>query len=238
MPSKQLGSQVGLAIPARPGVLAAALGETALVVVDMQNAFLSKGGYLDLIGTDVSPAAKVIASTQAVIAAARKAGLTIIYLQNGFDPELTEAETPTSPLYHKSNALKFMRSNPQYHGKLVTKGTWDFDFVEGIRPSAGEIIVTKARYSGFAGTNLDMILRAHRITTLLLAGVNANVCVESTLRDAYHREYFALMIADATFQSGPPAIMEATIFNVETFFGWVSSADEVCRALKQAETSG
>lgn len=238
MESKQRSSQVSLSIPARPAPLEITLPETALIVVDMQNAFLSKGGYLDLIGTDVSPAAKVIASTQAVIAAARKAGLTIIYLQNGFNPELKEAETPTSPLYHKSNALKFMRRNPQYHGKLVTKGTWDFEFVEGIRPGTGDIIVSKERYSGFAGTNLDMILRAHRITTLLLAGVNANVCVESTLRDAYHREYFALMIADATYQSGSPAIMEATIFNVETFFGWVSTTDEVCRALQQAETSG
>ena len=222
-------------IPARPEPFNFVPAETALIVVDMQNGFLSKGGYLDLVGIDVSPAAKATAATQAVIAAAREADLRIIYLQNGFDPGLKEAEMHASPLYHKSNALKFMRKNPQYHGKLVTKGTWDFEFVDGIRPQAGETIVYKARYSGFAGTNLDMILRAARIDSLVLVGVNTNVCVESTLRDAYHREYFALMVADATFQSGPPAMMEATIFNVEKFFGWVSTAEEVCRALKEVE---
>ena len=231
-------SQDRINITARPSDLAPSLGETALIVVDMQNAYLSKGGYLDLIGTDISGAPRAIASTQAVIVAVREVGLKIIYLQNGFDPELKEAQTPGSPVFHKSNALKFMRSNPQYHGKLITKGSWDFDFVDAIRPKPGDTVVTKARYSGFAGTNLDMILRAHRITTLLLAGVNANVCVESTLRDAYHREYFALMIADATYQSGPPKMLEATIFNVEKFFGWVSTTEEVCRALRAAKASG
>ncbi len=233
MHSKDSNSQDWIEIPARPTDFKVALVETALIVVDMQNAYLSKGGYLDLFGTDISPAPKVIASVQAVIASARAAGLKIIYLQNGFDPKLNEAECPTSPVYHKSNALKFMRNNPEYRGKLATTGTLDFDFVDGIEPSTGEIVVTKARYSGFAGTNLDNILRANRITHLLFVGVNTNVCVESTLRDAYHREYFALMVADATFQSGPPAIMESTIFNVESFFGWVSTAEEVSRALKQ-----
>jgi len=219
-------------IPARPEALVIVPAQTALVVVDMQHAFLSKGGYLDLVGTDVSPAARVIPAVLAVIGAARRAGLRIFYFQNGFDEQSREARAPSSPLYHKSKALKFMRNNPRYRRMLVTRGSWDFEFVEGIRPRRGETVVNKSRYSGFAGTNFDMLLRAERITTLLLVGVNTNVCVESTLRDAYHREYFALMVADATFQSGPPAMMEATIFNVQNFFGWVSTADEVCRALK------
>src|SRR5260221_3164243 len=71
-------------IPARPEPFNFAPAETALIVVDMQNGFLSKGGYLDLVGIDVSPAAKATAATQAVIYAAPDAGLEIIYLQNGF----------------------------------------------------------------------------------------------------------------------------------------------------------
>lgn len=234
MPAAQSASRSPISIPARPAALECKLAETALIVVDMQNAYLSEGGYLDLVGLDISQAPKAIAGTKAVIDAARGAGLKIIYLQNGFDPELNEAANSLSPVYHKSNALKFMRSHPDYAGKLITRGTWDHGFAEGIRPAPGEPVVRKARYSGFAGTNLDVILRASRITTLLLVGVNANVCVESTLRDAYHREYFALMVSDATYQSGPPAMLEATLFNVEKFFGWVSTTEEVCRALEQA----
>lgn len=235
MESRQADPAVRISIPARPAPLELTLAETALVVVDMQNAFLSKGGYLDLIGTDVSPAPGAIANTKTVIATARAAGMKVIFLQNGFDPDLREAGGPSSPVYHKSKALQYMREHAQYRGKLVTKGTWDFEFVEGIRPAAGEPVVTKARYSGFAGTNLDMILRANRINALILVGVNANVCVESTLRDAYHREYFALMVADATYQSGPPMMLEATLLNVERFFGWVSTTEGVCRALGNAK---
>jgi ureidoacrylate peracid hydrolase len=218
-------------LPARPDHLEVVLEETALIVVDMQNAYLSKGGYLDLVGFDVSKAPEVIAATKTVIDACRAAGIKIIFLQNGFEPELREASNPASPVYHKSNALKYMRAHPQYNGKLITKGTWDFELVQELRPHPDETVINKARYSGFAGTTLDMMLRAHRINALLIAGVNTNVCVESTLRDAYHREYFAVLVADATYQSGPSMMMDATVFNVEKFFGWVSTVDEVCRAL-------
>jgi ureidoacrylate peracid hydrolase len=225
------GIQRRVTFPARPANLDVVLEETALIVVDMQNAYLSKGGYLDLVGTDVSKAPKVITATKTVIDACRAACVKIVFLQNGFESELREASNPASPVYHKSNALKYMREHPQYNGKLITKGTWDFELVEELRPNPDETIINKARYSGFAGTNLDMMLRAHRINALLIVGVNTNVCVESTLRDAYHREYFAVMVADATYQSGPSMMMDATIFNVEKFFGWVSTVDEICRVL-------
>jgi ureidoacrylate peracid hydrolase len=218
-------------VPARPEAIKLPLEATALLVVDMQNGYLSKGGYLDLIGTDVSPAPKAIKGTLAVIEAARAAGLRIIYLQNGFSLDQREVGGEAAPVFHKSAALRYMRRNPDYRGKLITRGSWDFDFVEGIEPRPGETVIVKARYSGFAGTNLDETLRGARISHLVFAGVNTNVCVESTLRDAFHREYFALMVADATYQSGPPAMFDATVFNVQRFFGWVSTTAEFCSAL-------
>jgi ureidoacrylate peracid hydrolase len=207
---------------------------TALVIVDMQNAYLSRGGYLDRVGFDVSASAPVIERTTQVLAAARAAGLFIAHLQNGFDLEQTQAGGPTAPVWHKSNALKFMRAHPSARGTLITYGTWDYDIVDALKPAVGEAIIPKARYSGFAGTNLEQLLRARRITTLLLAGVNTNVCVESTLRDAYHREFFAVMVPDATLQAGPDFIFEATVFNVQRFFGWTASSESVVRALSTA----
>jgi ureidoacrylate peracid hydrolase len=165
------------------------------------------------------------------VAAARSAGLFVVHLQNGFDALQTEAGGPTAPVWHKSNALKYMRANPSERGKLITHGTWDHDFVEQLRPCAGEAVIPKARYSGFAGTYLEQLLRARGITTILLVGVNTNVCVEATLRDAYHREFFALMIPDATLQAGPDFIFRATVFNVTRFFGWAAPADNVIGAL-------
>lgn len=218
-------------VESNPEPLAIAVATTALVVVDMQNAYLSKGGYLDRVGFDVSASGPVIEKAAAVLAAARRAGLFVVHLQNGFDALQTEAGGPTSPVWHKSNALKYMRANPSERGKLITYGTWDYDFVTPMKPLPGEAIVPKARYSGFAGTNLEQLLRARGITTLLLVGVNTNVCVESTLRDAYHREFFALMIPEATLQAGPDFIFDATVFNVNHFLGWTTSAALLVEAL-------
>jgi ureidoacrylate peracid hydrolase len=194
-------------IEAEPESLTVGLTTTALIVVDMQNAYLSAGGYLDRVGFDVSASPSVIDKAAAVLAAARHAGIFVVHLQNGFDALQTEAGGPMAPVWHKSNALKYMRANPAERGQLIT------------------------RYSGFAGTNLEQLLRARGITTTILVGVNTNVCVEATLRDAYHREFFALMIPDATMQAGSDAIFEATVFNVTRFFGWVTSSEKIITAL-------
>jgi ureidoacrylate peracid hydrolase len=218
-------------IAARPEPLAVVPEETALIIVDMQNAYLSKGGYLDLCGFDVSGAPPVIAEVARVIADCRAAGLPIIYLQNGFSPDLREAGGPTAPVWHKSNALQFMRANEAYAGKLITHGSWDHEIVPEVAPQPGDIVVPKARYSGFAGTALEQILNARRIRTVLIAGVATNVCVESTLRDAYHREFFPLMVTDATMAAGGEAAQKAAEFNVTAFFGWLTTAAELRAAL-------
>jgi ureidoacrylate peracid hydrolase len=223
-------------LPARPEPLAIDLAETALVIVDMQNAYCSKGGYIDLVGFDVSGAAPVIAETARIAAACRAAGLPVIYLQNGFSPDQREAGGPAAPVWHKSNALKFMRANEAYAGKLITHGTWDHEIVPELTPEPGDILVPKARYSGFAGTALEQLLHARRIRTLLVAGVATNVCVESTIRDAYHREFFPVMLTDATMAAGAGA-QAATEFNVAAFFGWLATGVELRAALMSNGTS-
>lgn len=217
-------------LPARPEPLTVIVEETALVIVDMQNAYCSKGGYLDLVGFDVSAAAPVIAEAARIAAACRAAGVPVIYLQNGFAPDQREVGGPSAPVWHKSNALKFMRANEAYAGKLITHGTWDYAIVPELTPEPDDILVPKSRYSGFAGTALEQILQARRIRTLLVCGVATNVCVESTIRDAYHREFFPVMLTDATLAAGPGA-QAATEFNVATFFGWLSSGAELRAAL-------
>jgi ureidoacrylate peracid hydrolase len=102
--------------------------------------------------------------------------------------------------------------------------------VDELTPSPQDIVVHKSRYSGFAGTNLDQLLSASRVETLLVCGVATNVCVESTIRDAYHREYFPVMISDATMAAGP-GMQEATEFNVLRFFGWLIAGAEFRSAL-------
>jgi ureidoacrylate peracid hydrolase len=218
-------------IAAQPEPLAVVPEETALIVVDMQHAYCSPGGYLDLVGFDISGAPPVIAEAARVIADCRAAGIAVIYLQNGFSPDMREAAGPAAPVWHKSNALKFMREHEAYAGKLITHGTWDHEILPEVAPQPGDVVIPKSRYSGFAGTALAQQLAARRIRTLLFVGVATNVCVESTLRDAYHREFFPIMVSDATMAAGPGQ-QEATEFNVTRFFGWVTSAAELRAGLR------
>jgi len=216
-------------IPARPEPLTAEPAQTALVVIDMQNGYLSKGGYLDLAGFDVSGSPPVIARAARVLQAARRAGLFVVHAQNGWSESLAEAGPPTSPMWHKSNPLKYMRAHPG--SQLLIRGTWDHAIVDELKPLPHEPVVHKPRYSAFAGTNLEMLLRAHGITTLVFVGVNTNVCVETAVRDAFHREFFAVMVADATLQAGSQAVFDASVFNIEKFFGWTTSTDEMVALL-------
>ena len=99
-----------ITLPARPEPLRLKPSETALIVVDMQNAYASPGGYIDIAGFDISGAPAAIQRAKAALQTARAAGITVIYFQNGWDPEYREAGTPSSPNWHKSNALKSMRA--------------------------------------------------------------------------------------------------------------------------------
>jgi ureidoacrylate peracid hydrolase len=220
-------------LPARPEPLSLDPGCSALIVVDMQNAYASKGGYLDLAGFDISGAQGAIEAIAVAVRAARAAGMTVIYFQNGWDGEYLEAGGPGSPNYHKSNALKTMRKRPELAGSLLAKGTWDYALVDALAPQPGDIVIPKPRYSAFFNTQLDSILRARGIRTLVFTGIATNVCVESTLRDGFFLEYFGVVLEDATHQAGPDFVQKAAIYNIETFFGWVSNVADFCGAVGQ-----
>ena len=220
-------------LPARPEPIRVSADETAIVVIDMQNAYASPGGYLDLAGFDISGAGAVIEQSAKVLETARAAGMTIVYFQNGWDADYVEAGGPGSPNWHKSNALKTMREKPELQGKLLARGGWDYDLVEALKPAPTDIVLPKPRYSGFFNSQLDSVLRARGIRNLVFIGIATNVCVESTLRDGFFLEYFGIMLEDATHQAGPEFLQQATVYNVEKFFGWVSTVADFCGTFGQ-----
>ena len=220
-------------VPAEPSLLRLDLDRSALLVVDMQNAFGSPGGMLDLAGVDIAPARDVIANAKLVCSAARMARLPVIYLTMGYPADQSTAGGPDSPNPQKELALCLMRERPELRGKLLTIGTWDFEVVDELTPQATDTVIVKSRYSGFHGTDLDSVLRSRGIRNLLMVGIASNVCVESTIRDAYFLEYWPVMVADATMPAGSAEIHNATLYNVRTFFGWVTTAQEVASALRE-----
>jgi len=212
---------------AKPEPVEVELGRSAVVVVDMQNAFASRGGMLDLAGADISDAPRVTAGIRRVIEGARAAGVAVVYLQMGYSADLRTGGGPESPNPRKELALCLMSRNAEWKGKLLVEGTWDFAIADELAPQVGDIVILKTRYSGFAGTTLDERLRARGIKYLFFTGIATNVCVESTLRDAYFNEYWPVLLRDCCLQAGPPSMQEATLYNVESFFGWTIESGEL-----------
>ena len=227
-------SRATVTLPARPEPIRLNPAETAMIIVDMQNAYASPGGYLDIAGFDIAGCGAVIARAVVAADAARRAGIPVIYFQNGWDPAYAEAGTPGSPNWHKSNALKTMRKRPELAGTLLAKGGWDYALVDALAPKPGDLVVPKPRYSGFFNTNIDSLLRARGIRNIIFTGVATNVCVESSLRDAFHLEYFGVVLEDATHAAGPDFAQKAALYNIETFFGWVSTVADFCGAIGQS----
>ena len=141
-------------IPAEPEPIVLDLDRTALVIVDMQNAFASPGGMLDLAGIDVGPARDAVSNARLVCDEARGAGVAIIYLTIGWPADGSTAGGPDSPNPRKELALRLMSERPELRGRLLTFGTWDFQIVDALAPQPGDVVIVKPRYSGFHGTDL------------------------------------------------------------------------------------
>lgn len=212
---------------ARPEPVTPDTARTALIVVDMQNAFASKGGMFDLAGHDISGAVPVIDLHKRLLPAVRAAGVQVIYLQMSFKPDLSDAGGPDSPAYHKELALRMMRERPELAGTLLIDDSWDGQIVDGLAPQDGDIVIRKSRYNGFTGTDLDAVLKARGIRHLLFTGIATNICVESTARNAFFNEYWPILIADAMNHAGPDFTRQATLWNFENVLGWVTESEAV-----------
>ncbi len=218
-------------LQAKPEPVEVDLSKSAVVVVDMQNAFASKDGMLDIAGADLMGAPRVVSVIGRVLSAARRYGMPVVYLQMGYKADLSDSGGPESPNWHKELGIRMMNCRPQLKGKLVTEGTWDFAIVDELAPQAGDIVIVKTRYSGFARTALDAELQARGIRYLFFTGIATNVCVESTLRDAFFLDYWPILVTDATMAAGPASMQEATLFNIESYFGWTIPSEEFLRSI-------
>ena len=111
------GGNVMVTLRAKPEPLDIDLEKAAIIVVDMQNSFVSKGGMFDLAGFDIAGSAPVIEVNRRLLTASRKAGVKVVYLMMAFKPDLSDAGDPSSPAYHKELALRMMRDRPELAGR-------------------------------------------------------------------------------------------------------------------------
>ena len=217
-------------LEAEPEPLELDLERTCLLIVDMQNAFLAKGGLIDLKGFDIAPRRVPIRPIQKLRSAARAKGCKVIYMAIVHYPADNGAG-PDSVYWHKEGSMAFYREHPEFEAKLLLPDTWGARIIDELKPQKDDIVIEKPRHSGFFATRLDAVLKGYNIRYLITTGVSTNNCVEGTIRDAYSLGYFAVLVSDATAASGPPFMKEASIFNVKHAYGWITSSANVMKVM-------
>lgn len=227
-----------ISILARPAPLDIDPRRTALLVIDMQNDFGARGGMFDRAGIDIRVIQAVVPAVRSVIADARRGAIPIVYLKMGYRPDLGDAGPAEGPNRAKQALLHVGEPNLAPDGsasRILIRDTWDTDILPDLRPSPEDLVLYKTRYSGFVNTGLDAQLRARGIDSLIVTGCTTSICVESTVRDAFYRDYRCLVLEDCVAE--PIAAHEArtnhqaSLLAMQVNFAWISDAEKFRSAL-------
>ena len=195
------------------------LASTAILIIDPQNDFLSEGGAVwDLIGSEVQKY-KVVEKLQALKEIANEVKIPVFYSPHYY----TEDE------YKNWKHLNFI-DKVMFERKMFNKGTWGADFHSDLKPDENTIILSPHKgLSNFATGDINTQLRQRNIKTLIIAGMSANLCVESHVRDAAENAFDVITVKDATAGAGEDA--------AHTNFGFLSdevvTADEIVSRLRE-----
>jgi ureidoacrylate peracid hydrolase len=193
---------------------------TALVVIDMQNAFVAKGSPVEI------PAARDIVPTlNRLTTELRRLRVPVIWVCHQNEPDGRDWErffgSFVSPQSRKRAAQALTAGDPLQ--RLYPE----------LNVAPGDLGTTKNRYSALIGqsSGLGTLLKQHGIDTLLIAGTKTNVCCECTARDAMMLDYKVVMLSDCTAALSDEE-HRGTLENVIQQFGDVMTADEVLKILK------
>jgi ureidoacrylate peracid hydrolase len=226
-------------LPAEPQSIVVDLNKSALLVIDMQNDFCSKGGWFDSLGAPLDGITMLYDPISRIVKALRTQQVPIIWLNWGVRGDGANLSPVTRYPFNRvgcgiglGDPLK--QRPPQATGTpngVLQQNTWGAAVVDELPVETSDIHVSKHRISGFWDTPLDSILRNLGVRSLFFAGINADHCVLSTLMDANFLGYDTILVEDCTATSSPDFCLQATLHNVRFCFGFtVKSADVVQEA--------
>ena len=202
---------------------------SALILVDVLNDFCAEGGAMHREGRDLTLVKRMMPRLERLLDAARSAKVPCVWIRCAYN---------TGPNHYLSEVwleqAKRRRNGAYVQFPVCELGEWNGDFYQ-VKPLPDEVIVTKHRYGAFESTDLDLILRSRGIRSVIMTGVATNVCVETTARQAFMRDYYVVFTSDcsATYSQ---AAHDATLFNLEHFFGEVVTSEQVIACWPAADT--
>ncbi len=195
---------------------------TALIVVDMQNEFCSPEGYVAKQGWDIRPMQEMALELKRFIANARQY-VPIINVRGQYDPAFMPPQMVER--LHRLGISPYCQPG--------TKGA---DFYPGFDPAPGDFVITKRTFSAFAHTELQYVLRNLRVHTVVVTGTFTNVCVDSTVRDAYFNGFYPVIPSDLS-ATPDPETHRLTLETLGHFFGVVVPSTEILETWAQSNSA-
>jgi nicotinamidase-related amidase len=167
---------------------------TALLIIDMQNDWCSPGGSSARAGADMSMYPEIIPRIRTFAEACRRVGSPVVNVRM----VALEDGKSDAPAWIRLRLRVNRNYDPDNEGAIdfVMRGSWGEEFLPELQPKPADHVVTKLRSSAFYATELELILRAHSIETVVVTGTTTEGCVESTVRDLSLRDYFPIVLTD------------------------------------------
>jgi ureidoacrylate peracid hydrolase len=187
-------------------------GHGMLIIVDMQNDFCHRDGAACKRGRDMNFVQNMIPRLVRLVEQARQHDFPICFVRTSGN------QWTNSPVWTEFKNTELL---------ACAEGSWGAEFHAGLEPRAGEMIVTKHRYSAFIGTDLDMLLRARGIKSLLVTGVGTGMCVFHTLTVGFMLDYYITLVEDCAATTYGRVAHDEAVALVKKHYGRIASSEEI-----------
>jgi ureidoacrylate peracid hydrolase len=203
----------------------------ALLVIDVQNGFMSNGGSYDLLGMKIVNYQQIIPKLKDLITICRRHNVPVFYTQAVRETSGIDLLTRTHKILPKAREER-IKKRP-----ICVRGTWDAKIVDEVKPTNKDHVVIKRRDSAFQDTETEVWLNSLQVNTLIFCGIDTSICVETSLRDGFNRGYDVILISDATASTNFRHY-KTTIEHVKEYYGLVMKAKEMEKLMEANKNGG